>query len=180
MPIDFLELRYVLQKSAAGRRQTARLRWVRNHWWRLFRIPASVHSIALGFSAGVFISFTPLIGFHLLLAATMAFLLRSNIVASAIGTLIGNPLTFPFIWLSSYKLGTVLLNDGSESVIHANSLDYGMVSDNMIRGFAAIFWPMMAGGFLLGVLAAITCYCLVYCSVTAFRNRRRRMRAPQG
>jgi uncharacterized protein (DUF2062 family) len=69
----------------------------------------------------------------------MAFLLRANVVASAIGTLIGNPLTFPFIWLSSYKLGTALLNDGSASVIHANSLDYEMVSDSMIRDLTAIF-----------------------------------------
>ena len=51
----------------------------------------------MGVSAGVFISFLPIPGFHFLLAALVAWCLAGNVVASALGTAFGNPLTFPVI-----------------------------------------------------------------------------------
>lgn len=176
----FHRRRCILQKPSTNRRHTAPLRLVIYHWRRLFRVPASIHSIALGFSAGVFISFTPLIGFHLLLAATMAFLLRANIVSSAVGTIIGNPLTFPIIWLSSHRVGMALLDQPSEPALASNFNDYTLISASMIQSFTAIFWPMMAGGIPLGLMAAIISYAVVYCSITTFRNRRGRMRVLRG
>lgn len=64
---------------------------------RMARLSASPHAIALGFAAGAFVSFTPFIGFHFILAGLLAFSLRASIIASAIGTVVGNPVTFPFI-----------------------------------------------------------------------------------
>jgi len=71
---------------------------------RMARLKASPHAIALGFAAGAFASFTPFVGLHFILAGLIAFALRSSILASAIGTVVGNPLTFPFIWLSTYNV----------------------------------------------------------------------------
>jgi uncharacterized protein (DUF2062 family) len=153
------------------------LRWCRYQWRRLFRIPSSPYAIAVGCSAGVFISFTPLVGFHLLLAAALAFAMRGSLVASAVGTVVGNPLTFPFIWLSSYKLGALMLN--IEPLINPDSSDGGM-STAMLQSLASIFWPMMAGGTALGILAAIFSYAIVYSLVAAFRHRRHRTRASPG
>jgi uncharacterized protein (DUF2062 family) len=61
--------------------------------------------IALGFAARAFVSFTPFIGVHFILAGLLAFALRASILASAIGTVVGNPVSFPFIWLAAYNLG---------------------------------------------------------------------------
>ena len=86
--------------------------WRRRHYLvkRLTRLPGTPHSIAAGFACGVAISFTPFIGLHTLLsAACCALLVRGNYLAAVVGTLVGNPWTFPFIWLVSYQLGHALL-----------------------------------------------------------------------
>ena len=52
------------------------------------------------------ISITPFIGFHLIITFALAWLLRGNMIAGVIaGTCFGNPVTYPFIWASTYQLG---------------------------------------------------------------------------
>lgn len=76
---------------------------------RIARLPGTPRSIALGFACGVAISFTPLVGFHFVLAALIAWILGGNVMASAIGTAIGNPWTFPVIWFVSHTVGSWIL-----------------------------------------------------------------------
>ena len=83
---------------------------------RLGRLSATPYQISCGFACGAAISFTPFIGLHLILSSILAYLMRGSIIASAIGTVFGNPLTFPFIWALTYETGTILL--GLESDIN--------------------------------------------------------------
>ena len=80
---------------------------------RVRRLPDTPHRIALGFACGVFASFTPFFGLHFVLAAVLAGLLRGNIVAALIGTVAGNPLTFPLIASVSLGLGRRILGYGA-------------------------------------------------------------------
>src|SRR5690606_11138376 len=73
--------------------------------YRLARLKGSPYSLAAGFACGAAVSFTPLIGLHFILAGVSAWILRASILASALGTAVGNPWTFPFIWTMLYKLG---------------------------------------------------------------------------
>ena len=84
---------------------------------RLGRLPATPYQIAGGFACGAAISFTPFIGLHFILSALTAFCLRSSIIASAIGTVVGNPLTFPIIWSLTYKTGLFILGQESKGNI---------------------------------------------------------------
>ena len=77
------------------------------------RISGSPHAIALGFAAGAFASFTTAVGFHFFLAAIVAWVIGGNILTSAIGTVVGNPLTFPFIWFATHNVGSVMLGSGA-------------------------------------------------------------------
>ena len=82
--------------------------WIRtaNYWGiRVNRLPGSVYSIAGGFACGAAVSFTPFVGLHFVLGGALAWIIRGNIIASVIGTAVGNPWTFPFIWYWIYKLG---------------------------------------------------------------------------
>ena len=54
--------------------------------------------VALGFAIGVFMSFSPFLGFHLVLSGLFAWLLRVNIAASMLGNFLGNPVTYPLMW----------------------------------------------------------------------------------
>ena len=98
----------------------ARLRdflWPRRGWrragayvfHRVRRLPGSPYSIAAGFACGAAMSFTPYIGFHFFGAALLAWIIGGNLMASAIGTAVGNPWTFPFIWAGIFRLGIWML-----------------------------------------------------------------------
>lgn len=75
----------------------------------LRRIKADPHAVSAGFASGVALSFTPLFGLHVLLALALARAVRGHLVAAAIGTAIGNPLTFPVIISGAYGVGAAML-----------------------------------------------------------------------
>ena len=72
-------------------------------------VPDQPHRIARGLAAGVFLSFTPLHGFHFIVAALVSLAIRGNVLAAFVGTFAGNPLTTPFIALAAVGLGRRLL-----------------------------------------------------------------------
>jgi uncharacterized protein (DUF2062 family) len=82
---------------------------------RVARLPDSPGAIAGGVAWGVAASFTPFIGLQFLFAALFAWATRCNVIASAIGTAVGNPWTFPFIWAAIYRTGAFILGDDPEA-----------------------------------------------------------------
>ena len=72
---------------------------------RLARIPGTPYTLAAGFAFGAAASFTPFIGLHFILGGVLAWIIRANFLSSAIGTAVGNPWTFPFIWVGIYEFG---------------------------------------------------------------------------
>lgn len=84
---------------------------------RIRRLRGSPYSIACGLACGAAVSFTPLIGLHFLLGALIALVMGGNVIASAIGTAVGNPWTFPFIWSAIYTLGRWLLGYPEDSAL---------------------------------------------------------------
>ncbi len=149
--------------------------WVRSSQYvskRIFRLTGSPHTIAAGVAAGVFASFTPFMGFHFFIAFIAAYFLAGNMIAAALGTFVGNPLTFPFIWASTFSFGRFLLG---ESVGAAKP--FGQLGDIMSNigsalwrmdfvGFGAAvadIWqpllkPMVIGGVPLGLVVGMFFY----------------------
>lgn len=147
--------------------------WPRGGWRRtarymikqMRRMPSSPYALSIGFSAGVFASFTPFLGFHFLLAALIAWIVRGNIVASALGTVVGNPLTFPFIWVIDYILGFYLLND--------KLLSWGDVKlPNDIQALGELFYPILIGSLLAGLVGGFIAFILIYFFITFYRKRK--------
>lgn len=144
---------------------------------RVLRLTATPHAIAAGVAAGVFISFTPFIGFHLILAAVIAWLIGGNIVASAFGTAIGNPLSFPIIWGATLATGKFILyghHPEQMATVHLGQmlkhLDFAELWDPLIK-------PMTIGALPLGLLFAVAFYILTRWATISFRERRRRQLA---
>ena len=150
-------------------------------WHRTRRISATPHSIALGVAVGAFISFTPFMGFHLLLAAMIAVALRGSIVGSALGTAVGNPLTFPFIWLATYNLGAMLLGYRQRTRLTIDLPEDMLVLLITEPGtFWRAFWfaidpyvvPMTVGGVPLGLACGLAVYFIVRSAVAGHQHRR--------
>ena len=112
------------------------------YWtFKLKRLQGSPYAIACGFACGAAVSFTPLIGFHFILAAVLAWALRGNIIASAIGTAVGNPWTFPFIWAGIIWLGTKIL--GYE---RGQELPEELTIGTIFEAPGTVLLPMLVGG----------------------------------
>jgi len=158
-----------------------RMGWMRAsryYVYKVGRLTATPHAIAVGFACGAFASFTPFMGFHLLLCMGLAYLLRGHIIASVIGTIVGNPLTFPMIWLVTYNFGKQILG-GSLLVSHTQpSFESSRNMFELLTGSFDQAWPVIAtmsiGGLALGIPAAIICYVVVRVGVAGFQRRRRK------
>lgn len=151
---------------------------------RVARLNASPHAIAAGFAAGAAASFTPFLGFHFLLAFTIAWAVRGNLVASAFGTAVGNPLTFPLIFTATYETGHYIRGlfrpvtpPAGDAAAHGQAvIEQGFFSG----GFDAL-WPVVAtmciGAIPLGVVAFAIFYFLMRSLVSALQHARRSRRA---
>ena len=67
--------------------------------------------VAKGFAYGCAVSFTPFVGFHALIAIGLAALYKQNRTAALLGTLFGNPWTFPLIWYIDWETGIFLFHN---------------------------------------------------------------------
>lgn len=165
--------------------------WPRRSWSRstryvinrVGRLRGTPHYIALGFACGVGVSFTPLIGFHFLLAGLLAFACRASVIASAFGTFVGNPLTFPLIWVGAYRTGNIILGAGGR--FDPKELRRGfevlwdgfweLSSAGILEGFE-ILWPLLkpmtVGGLPLGLVTGLMFYYIIRRIVVAYQQRR--------
>ena len=140
---------------------------------RVLRLSATPHAIAAGVAAGVFASFTPFLGFHILLAFALAYVLAGNMVAAAIGTVAGNPLTFPLIFSATFRIGRWLLGG---PLPHADAatphLTKSLLSVEIAHIWDPILKPMLLGAIPLGTIVGLITYVLVRSTVSAFRHAR--------
>lgn len=160
---------------------------------RVHRLPDSPHRIALGFACGAFVSFSPFFTLHFVLAAMLAWLFRANIVAALLGTAVGNPVTFPFISVTSLWLGRWMLSSGGsqssfEAVTHAFAEAFNAIwptvkswfgygpsrLDWLLDFFHNVFLPYLVGGILPGLVCGAVCYWLIGPVVAAYQERRRK------
>jgi len=65
----------------------------------------TVQKTAAGMAIGTFVAFTPTLGFQMILATILAFVLRVNIPAAIMAVWITNPVTIPIIYPLEFKLG---------------------------------------------------------------------------
>lgn len=155
---------------------------------RVKRLPATPHAIAAGFAAGAAVSFLPAIGLHFLLGFGLAWLVRGNLLASALGTAVGNPLTFPLIYSTAYRVGLQILDPGSAPLPHDAAPDVvaegtALVAEGLSRSEVDAFLPMLkvtaVGAVPMALVAFAVFYALIFKLATRFqegRRHRRRMR----
>jgi uncharacterized protein len=139
---------------------------------RVTRLSGTPHSIAAGAACGVAVSVTPFIGFHLISAFLLCFVVRGNYLAAAIGTLVGNPWTLPFILLASYQVGHALLGGPAAPVESFQHWDLATFFDQL----EAVFWPMALGSLPLGLFAGLAAYFPLVRIVAAYQEARARRR----
>ena len=156
------------------------------------RIKDTPSSIAKGIFIGTLVSFTPFFGLHFVVAPLGAWVIGGNILASLLGVLACNPLTFPFIAVGALSLGAWLLGTEAPAIspgaLTDHFIDFGK---SLLMNFTALFtertadWaplakfaeevflPYFAGGTLLGILAGAAAAILAKRVVAAYQKRRK-------
>ena len=112
------------------------------------------HEIALGMAIGVFIGITPTIPLHTILAVSLALLVGGSKLAAALGVWVSNPLSIPFFYYGSYRIGQLVL--GLPGI--------NLPDDRSLLAMASlggkIVGAMLLGGVILGIIPAIVAYVL--------------------
>lgn len=156
---------------------------------RLRRLPDPAHKISRGIAAGVFTSFTPFFGFHFVIAAAIAWVMRGNMVAAVLSTFFGNPLTFPLIVTISMETGSHLLGRGTiplpvvvsafseaslelwrnfTAIFTPAATEWGSLADF----FSVVFTPYMVGSLIPGVATGVAAYILSRPLIAAYQKAR--------
>ncbi len=170
---------------------------------RVRRLPDTPEKISRGIAAGVFAAFTPFYGFHFLMAALIARLMRGNMLAALLATFFGNPLTYIPIgvaalgtgyWLLGIPFDPALLGIGRDANPGYCALGcrfgnaFSDIGHNFVavftpakadwRGLTEFYWdvfyPYMIGGIIPGAICAGVSYYLSVPLITAYQNRRRK------
>jgi len=156
--------------------------WPRRSWRRslrymqkrVLRLRATPHAIAAGVAAGVFATFTPFLGFHFLLAFALAYVMSGNLAAAALGCLLGNPVTYPLIWASTYETGRYLLAAEVPDGHAPEGLGAALSHMDLAAVWQPYLKPMLIGSLPLGLGFAGLSYVAVFFAARSFQAAKHR------
>lgn len=155
---------------------------LKNFWYRVIALESSPRAIALGAAIGIFVAFSPAVGFHMILAAALATLFRANPVPAAAMAWISNPITIPPLFTLTYKVGTIFWTPHSGLGIEAQIqrlVEIGSSSNtqsawqnlqNALRLGTDFFVPLWIGGAILGLALAALSYPIVLWAIIRARQ----------
>jgi uncharacterized protein len=134
----------------------------------ILQLDDSPHRLALAFAIGVFIAFSPTLGLHILSCLIVAWAFRLSKLVLITATFINNPWTivpmYGFcIWFGSKIMG----RDIAMPQIAWNELTFS-TAYVVIKPY---FWPFVIGTLVVGVIAAVIGYFLLYWLVVRYRKR---------
>ena len=142
-------------------------RFIAYYWLRLARLPGSTYAISAGFACGSMVSFTPLLGLHFFLAVIFAFFIRGNFIAALLGTAIGNPISFPFIWGLIYNVGAFVTSKSSISLQSKISVDL------ILNETYEVFIPMLIGGAIIAIPVWLLTYFIIYSLIASYKKTKK-------
>jgi len=134
---------------------------------RFKQLNGDPHYVALGMAIGVFISITPTIPFHTVIALALAFILRGSKAAAAIGVWFCNPITIPLFYKGSYDVGMYILGNSAPF-----NIEYESILELSKLG-ADVTIAMITGGVILGILPGIVAYFVTRRIFIKIRSRKK-------
>lgn len=156
-----------------------RSRWLRPHAGLLLRRSLwqpTPRGVGIGLACGVF--FGILIPFgQMLVAILAAALLRGNLFLAALGTLITNPLTVPFVYVGAHRLGRWMFDGSPQAEIDATVAAAAQVSETFWSqltsfDFGTATLHLATGLTACAVIGGALAYVIGYFAIQ-WRQRRR-------
>ena len=146
-------------------------RIVRYMYLRLVRQEMPVHNVAMGFAAGMFVGFLPIIPFQTVVAVAVAFPVRGSKIAAALGTWISNPINMIPFYLMLYYAGRLII-PWEVPPFDPDLLELTVMLEQGWNWFLV----MLVGGVALGIPASIISYFLARHAISGYRRRKQEWR----
>ncbi len=152
--------------------------------YRILHADDPPHRLALGIAVGMFVTFTPLIGFQMMLSVFLAWLLGANKLVGIPLVWISNPFTIIPIYYPCYRLGCVILG---EKVVNSKWSHLGTEWQQLLAdpattwGVKVRFWweglmdfiaPLCLGCLIVGLIFGVVSYYLSLVMIRSYRLRR--------
>jgi uncharacterized protein (DUF2062 family) len=144
---------------------------LRKTYERFIKIRGEPQDIAMGLALGLFLGVSPMFGLQVWIAILLAALFKWNKIAAALGTVISNPFTTPFIYAATYYVGSKLFDTGK--ILPAGlAWDFNTLV-RILSKTPQVFWAWTLGGVILGLPLACFGYYLSYAAIIRYRTKLR-------
>lgn len=147
---------------------------------RLLHIEDTPERTALAYSIGVFLGFSPLLGFHTLLGLAIAFLFRLNRVAILLGVWSNIPWIIVPYYMCATALGMWLTGFGIDPGAVARTLqlikDHGIIGTHLweyLMSQWGLLLSYVIGSSILAAVLALIAYPLSLRGIRFYRARRK-------
>jgi len=149
--------------------------------YRVLHVDDTPHRIALGVGIGFFVTWTPTMGFQMLLTVILCSLFRANKLVGVPFAWISNPATIVPVYYPNYRVG-VALTPGTEAKTLA---DWSQVIEGVFDPALSLWqrmlspWqfaldilgPLWVGSLVVGAVIGAIMYWITYVSVVRYRRR---------
>ncbi len=162
---------------------------------RIRRLPDTPQKVARGMFAGTLVAMLPLPGMQIVVGGLLAWLIRGNILAAVLCAFVSNPLTTPFIAITSITIGQALIGGEASLTPRMVANAFAEAGRDLWHNTLALFdpertaswvglakfWdtvylPYFTGALVLGVVSGTVAYYLALPLVGVYqRGRRRRL-----
>lgn len=172
--------RWLPSRDALRRKRS--LRWLGPLLERAWLWQFNRRRVAAGIGIGVFFGLLiPVL--QIAFAAMFSLLLRANLPAAVLSTLVSNPFTYAPLFVAAYRVGKFLLGEPADeaqaAALEAGAEHLEMLAETWWEKFAAIGKPTMLGLAIFAVIGGLLAYAgtlLLWRLAVLARRRRGRPR----
>jgi uncharacterized protein (DUF2062 family) len=147
---------------------------------KLLHIEDTPERTALAYSIGVFLGFSPFLGFHTLVGLAIAFLFNLNRLAILVGVWSNTPwwivpyytiATWVGMWITGFQIDKMILKE-----VFQLGMDQGFLSSNFwihIVSQWGLFLSFMIGSLILAALLSLIAYPLSLKGIKFYRSHKK-------
>lgn len=146
------------------------IRTAKAFYHRFLEIRGTPRQIALGMALGVFISMTPIYGFHTVTGITLASIFGWSKIAAGLGVNVTNPITAPVIYYFLYKLGAKITGF-TDPGMFSKLLENGGFME-LIKNSPMIFIDLLIGGIIVGIPLSLVVYRVTFLAASKVRAKK--------
>lgn len=146
------------------------MKYVKDRIRSIFSLDGSPNELAAAFALGVFIAFSPTIGLHTISCLLFAWIFRLSKVVVFTATFINNPWTIVPIYGFCLWFG-MKITGGDPA---APSITWNEITlRNAWEILTPYLWPFVAGTVVVGLIAALIAYLIMYWAIIRYRKTER-------